>query len=145
MVAALDQGRIDAMTMQSPGATIALASGKVRMLGKPYDAVAKRFSIAPWFSATSWAAQNPDIVRRFGQAVGEASRYANAHPQEMLPLLAAFSDVDPAVLAAAARAPFIERLDPADLQPIIDLEAKYKVIDKAFDAKDVIAPAALGH
>src|ERR1019366_9235665 len=45
MVAAIDQGRIDAMTMQSPGATIALASGKVRILGRPYDSVAKRFLI----------------------------------------------------------------------------------------------------
>jgi NitT/TauT family transport system substrate-binding protein len=145
MVAAIDQGRIDAMTMQSPSSTIALASGKLRLLGRPYDAVAKRFTIATWFSATSWVASNADIIGRFNQAMAEASRYANAHPQEMIPILAAFSDVEPSVLEHAARTPFVDRPDVADIQPIIDLEYKYKVIDKTFSAKDIIAPIALNH
>lgn len=144
MVAALEQGRIDAFTMQSPNATIAMESGAVRLLGNPYDAVAKRFSIAAWFTSTDWAAKNPEVVRRFVQAMGEASRYTNAHPQEIMPLLAAFSGVEPRVLEHAARAPFVDRIDPQDLQPVIDLEVQYKVIDKGFDAKDLIAPGSQG-
>jgi NitT/TauT family transport system substrate-binding protein len=145
MVAAIEQGRIDAMTMQSPSATIALASGNLRLLGRPYDAVAKRFTIATWFSATSWVASNAETINRFNQAMAEASHYANVHPQEMIPILAEFSDVEPSVLEHAARTPFVDRPDLADIQPIIDLEYKYKVIDKTFDAKDLIAPIALGH
>lgn len=145
MVAAIQQGRIDAMTMQSPSATIALASGDLRLLGRPYDAVAKRFTIATWFSATSWAASNTDTLNRFNRAMAEASHYANAHPQEMLPIMADFSGVDAGVLEHAARTPFVDAPDVADIQPIIDLEYKYKIIDKTFSAKDVIAPAALGH
>jgi len=144
MVAALQAGRIDAMTMQSPNAGIALASGQVRLFGKPYDAVALKFNIAPWWGMASYAAKNPDVVSAFARAMAEASRYANAHPQEMLPLLAAYTGVEPAVLQAAARAPFGDHLDPADFQPVIDLEVKYKLIGKGFDAKEILAPAAMG-
>jgi NitT/TauT family transport system substrate-binding protein len=143
MVAALDQGRIDAMTMYSPNCTMAMATGKVRLLGRPYDAVARRFSIAAWFAQNDWASRNTDIVRRFGQAMAEASTYANSHPREVMPLLAGFSGIDLAVLEHAARAPFVARAAVTDLQPIVDIEVKYKVIEKRFDAADLIGPNAL--
>jgi NitT/TauT family transport system substrate-binding protein len=143
MVAALDAGRIDAFTVQSPTTAIAMSSGKVRLLGRPYDAVARHFSIASWYGMSKWASENPQTLRAFEQAVGEASRYANTHWDEMLPIMASFSGVETSVLAAAARAPFTDHADPADFQPLIDLEVKYKVIDHGFDAKDFIAPSAL--
>jgi NitT/TauT family transport system substrate-binding protein len=143
MVAALDAGRIDAITLQSPSTAIALATGKVRLFGRPYDVVGRHFSIAAWYGTSKWATENPQTLRAYEQAVGEASRYANAHWDEMLPLMASFSGVETAVLATAARAPFTDHADPADFQPIIDLEVKYKVIDHGFDAKDFIAPSEL--
>lgn len=143
MAAAVDQGRIDAMSMNSPGSTIALATGKVRLLADPLEAVAKRFSIAPWFAATSWVKSNPDVVQRFGQAMKEASAYANSHPKEMLPLLAEYSGVEPGVLENAARAPFVVAMSPADFQPLIDVMLGYKIIDKPLDARDLIASAGV--
>lgn len=143
MVAALDAGRIDAMTLQSPGTAIAESTGKVRRFGRTYDAVAKQFSIAAWYGTSKWAADNAPALHAYQQAIGEASRYANAHWDAMLPLMASFSGVEQSVLATAARAPFTDSADPANFQPIIDLEVKYKVIDKPFDAKEFIAPSAL--
>ena len=37
------------------------------------------------------------------------------------------------------RATFAERLDPELFQPVINAAAKYKFIDKAFPASDIIA------
>jgi NitT/TauT family transport system substrate-binding protein len=142
MAAAVEQGRIDGMSMGSPGSTIALASGKVRILADPFEAVARRFSIAPWFSTSAWVKANPDIVRRFGQAMAESSAYANTHPKDVLPLLAAYSGVEPEVIESAARAPFVVTMNPADFQPLIDVMLKYKVIDKTIDASELIAPNA---
>lgn len=139
MAAAVDQGRIDAMSMNSPGATIALASGKVRLLADPLEAVAKRFSIAPWFAASGWVKANPDVVQRFVQSMKEASTYANGHPKDVLPLLAEYSGVEPGVLENAARAPFVVAMSPADFQPLIDVMLTYKIIDKPLDAHDLIA------
>jgi NitT/TauT family transport system substrate-binding protein len=143
MVAAVDQGRIDGMSMQSPGSTIALASGKVRMLADPFESVAKRFSIAAWFGATGWVKANPDTVLRFARAMAEAATYANTHPKDVLPLLADFSGVEPDVLENAARAPFIVPLRASDFQPLVDIMLDYKIIDKRVDANELIAPTAL--
>jgi NitT/TauT family transport system substrate-binding protein len=143
MVAAIDTGRIDAMTIQSPGTAIALSSGKVRQFGRPYDAVGRQFSIAAWYAMSKWSTDNPPIARAFEQAVGEASRYANTHGEQIMPVMAQFAGVETSVLEAAARAPFTDRADPADFQAIIDLEVKYKVIDHGFEAKDFISPNAM--
>jgi NitT/TauT family transport system substrate-binding protein len=143
MVAALTAGRIDAFTVQSPVTAIALSSGKVREFGRPYEAVARHFSIASWYGTSKWATENPQALQAYEQAIADASRYANSHWDAMLPLMAQFSGVEASVLAKAARAPFTDHADPADYQPIIDLEVKYKVIDKGFAAKDFIAPSAL--
>jgi len=143
MVAAVEQGRIDGMSMQSPGSTIALASGKVRMLADPFESVGTRFSIAAWFGATAWVRANPETVGRFARAMADASTYANAHPKEVLPLLAAFSGVEPDVLENAARAPFRAPLRVADFQPLVDIMLDYKIIDRRIDASDLIAPGVL--
>ncbi len=143
MVAGVEQGRIDGMSMQSPGSTIALASGKVRMLADPFESLAKRFSIAGWFAATNWVRANPDIVTRFARAMAEASAYSNAHPKDVLPLLAEFSGVETSVLENAARAPFIVALRASDFQPLVDVMVDDKIIDKRLDANDLIAPTAL--
>ncbi len=143
MVAAIDAGRIDAFTIQSPGTAIALSSGKLRTFGRPYDAVGRQFSIAAWYALSKWSTDNPQTARAFAQAVGESSRYANSHGPQIMPVMAQFAGVDTSVLEAAARAPFTDRADPPDFQAIIDLEVKYKVIDHGFDAKDFISPIAM--
>jgi hypothetical protein len=38
-----------------------------------------------------------------------------------------------------SRVMFASNLDPAQIQPLIDVAAKYKTIDKAFDAHEFIA------
>jgi len=37
------------------------------------------------------------------------------------------------------RATIGERLDPREIQPVIDIAAKYNVIGRVFDAKELIA------
>jgi ABC-type nitrate/sulfonate/bicarbonate transport system substrate-binding protein len=115
----------------------------VRQFGRPYDAVGRQFSIASWYAMSKWSTEGPQAARAFEQAVGEASRYANTHGPQIIPVMAQFAGVDVATLEAAARAPFTDRADPADFQAIIDLEVKYKVIDHGFEAKDFISPNAM--
>ena len=60
-----------------------------------------------------------------------------------MPLVASYTGVEPAVVAKSARAIDPEYIDPKDLQPVIDVEYRYKVIDRSFSAEDVISPIAL--
>jgi hypothetical protein len=73
----------------------------------------------------------------------DAALYCNAHPADTAPLVAEFDKVDVAVVQRMVRVPFAPYLDPRMIQPLIDVAFKYKVIDRNFDAADLISPLAL--
>lgn len=137
-VPALLEGRIDAAQLGTPALAIALNSGKVRVLASIFDAIAPRFANVAWFATTAYVAANPDTVRRFADVIRAASAYANTHHAETLPLIAQYTKVEPAILAGMTRITFAERLDPRDIQPLIDACARYGVIDHRFDANELI-------
>jgi NitT/TauT family transport system substrate-binding protein len=137
-VPALVEGRVDAAQLGTPILAIALASGKVRKLASIFDAIVPRFANVAWFATTSYIDANGDTVRRFAEVIRAASAYANGHHAETLPLIAQYTKIDAATLAGMARVAFAERLDPRDIQPLVDACARYGVIERRFDASDLI-------
>jgi ABC-type nitrate/sulfonate/bicarbonate transport system substrate-binding protein len=142
-LAAMEQNRIVAATVYEPFLSADLASGKVRALGTPYDAVARRFSTAVLFGGTKWVGEHHDAVERFLRATQDASTYVAAHENESAALIAEFTGVDPASIANIRHSTRGVLLGPADLQPVIDVAARYKVIPKTFAAQDMICACAL--
>ncbi len=143
LLPAIIDGRIDAATIVSPNLTVALDSGRVRVLGKPFDGIARRFEIADWFALADYVTKNRDAVLRFAEAMREATLFCNAHHAETVELMATYAKIDPDIVSRSTRAIGAEYLDVRNIQPVIDAAVKYKVIDKAFDAKELISPAAL--
>jgi NitT/TauT family transport system substrate-binding protein len=139
MLPALDEGRIDAAMVLQPTLQQALDSGKVRAIAAPHDAIAKRFTISAWFATTSYVAASPDVVRRFARVLRQAAIYANRHRSETAPLLAAFTGVDEQTVLRSTREIFAETFEPRDLQPVIDAAAKYGILERRFDAQELIA------
>jgi ABC-type nitrate/sulfonate/bicarbonate transport system substrate-binding protein len=86
---------------------------------------------------------NRDVMVRFVKAMREASAYTNTHLAETVPLVAGYSGIDPDVIAKGARFTDADFLEPRLLQPLIDMCAKYGLIDKAFPAQDVISVVAV--
>ena len=78
-------------------------------------------------------------VRAFAQVMQAASAYCNTHQAQTVQLLAAFTKMDPATIAKMSRTTFAASLDAALIQPLIDTAAKYKTIDRPFDARDFFA------
>lgn len=141
--AALDQGRIDAAVLISPTLDRALATGRVRSLGSPFDSIAKRFSTAEWFAMRDYVERNREVVDRFARVMLAATVYSNAHHAETAPLIIAFTGLDPALAGQLHRGTLAEYLDPRDVQPPIDAAARYKVIDHGFPAQELISPYAI--
>lgn len=137
--AALLQGRIDAANLVIPTLAEALASGNFRVLSHPFESIGKRFLIAVWFCTRDWAQKNPAALAQFSKAFTEAATYTNAHHSETVSMLSAYSHISPDVIKAMTRATTAVKLDPRDLQPLIDAAARYKLIDKAFPAEELIA------
>jgi NitT/TauT family transport system substrate-binding protein len=137
-VAAMDAGRIVGSTVYEPVLSAALATGRVKIVGYPYDAIGKRFSSALLFAPRAWADEHKDLVQRFLRVVGEACTYVSAHETEMGPISAAFGGVDAAQVAKMKHTGRTVAIGPADLQPVIDTAVKYKVIPKAIPATEIL-------
>jgi NitT/TauT family transport system substrate-binding protein len=143
LLPALDEGRIDAATFVTPFLDQALASGKARVLSKDYDAISKRFQTAGYVATADFAAKNADALRRFARAMHDAAVYTNAHLAETVDIVAAYSGIPAAAIAKSVRATDPENVDPRNIQPLIDVSAKYGIIDRGFPADEIISAAAV--
>jgi NitT/TauT family transport system substrate-binding protein len=139
VVEALRAHRIEAANCVNPLLTQLVRAGTVRILGKSFDAIAKQFLIAAWFCTTDYVAHNRETVRKFVSVVRRATVYANGHHSETVPLLAAFSGIQPAAIMAMDRNTNATSLDPKLVQPTIDAAAKYQIIERPFPASEIIA------
>ncbi len=140
---ALLDGRIDALSIGQPWVTLALDSGKVRTIGKSFSAIAPRFLMSAYFSTAAFAASNPDALDRFERVVSDASAYVNAHHDVIIPLLASFTKLDPALIARTMKGSDAQYLDAKDIQPMIDASAKFGMIAKSFKAEDMMSSVLL--
>jgi NitT/TauT family transport system substrate-binding protein len=141
-VAALDAGRVDGAVFYEPFFSAAMAAGKNRVVGYPYDAISRRFAYAVTFGDAKWVREHGDAIERFLRATGEASAYVMAHETESMHLIAEFAGLDPAAIANMRHSRRGVVLTPGDLQPLIDVAAKYKFIPRAFPAQEIICPCA---
>ena len=133
--AALAQGRADAASVSEP--FIAAFNGVGRIFCYAYDAIAPTFMISGYFTTREWAQANPDIVRKFQEAMRESALWANAHQERSLEILSKAAKFEPSQLRKMARAVYTDKLDPAMIQPMIDVAAKYLNIPR-FPAEELI-------
>ena len=132
---ALAQGRIDVGHFAEP--FLGDAKKIARVLADSYDAVAPDFMISVYVASPGFVSANADVVRRFADAVRETATWANTHHAESAPMLAAAAKMDVAVVAAMTRASYAARLGAADLQPNIDVTARYGGLT-AFPASELL-------
>jgi NitT/TauT family transport system substrate-binding protein len=142
-VASLTAHRIDAMALSEPLLTMALATGKVRVLAKPQGAIAQRFQAQAFVSTSNFVEQHPEAMAHFALAMHESALYNNSHLAETIPLVSSFSAVPADVIAHTVRSIDGEYVTPQTIQPLIDFAAKYGMIPHSFPAEDIISPAAL--
>ena len=133
---AMKAGRIDAAFIVEPYATALRESTK--LIGRPYEAIGKRFLGAGYFASKPWAAANAETIAKFAAAIREASVWGNANQAKSAVIIEKYAKVDPDTLAHMVRSIYAETTVPGELQPTIDFAAKYKFLDAAFPAGDLI-------
>jgi NitT/TauT family transport system substrate-binding protein len=139
MEAALEQGRVQAVIQVKPFITDAVDSGKARILGLNYSAVANRFLESAWFANSDFVAKNKDLVAKFQRIVAQASAYTNAHQSETVDLLASWAGIDQQRALRVPRIVTGTTLQAREIQPVIDVSAKYNRIPKVFAAREIMA------
>jgi NitT/TauT family transport system substrate-binding protein len=138
----LEEHRADAVVLNEPAVSQAIATGKIRILAPPYDAVGAGMT-AGFAAMGPYVSANRDAMERFAKAMHEASVYTNGHLAETVNLVAAYSGAPAEVVAKSVRFVDAEYLEPRYLQPMIDLCSRYQLIDKDFPAAEVISPIAV--
>ena len=137
MLPALHRGTVDAIQLGEPELNLALQGGD-RSLSSGYDAVADEMQLGAWYCTSAFAAAHPDVIRQFASVMAQTALWANAHQGESGQILAKWTKmvVDPAI----SRVMYGQRLEPALIQPLIDVSVRYKTLDATIPARDMIAP-----
>jgi NitT/TauT family transport system substrate-binding protein len=92
-----------------------------------------------FFTTRDFASKHPEAVARFAKVVQDAAKYTNTHAAETLPLFVQLSGMDPRLAAQIHHSFTPVSFNAAQIQPVIELAAKYKAIPASFDARELLA------
>jgi ABC-type nitrate/sulfonate/bicarbonate transport system substrate-binding protein len=128
-----------------PALTQVLGTGKFRVLGRQFDAVAngQRFEQTAFAGMGTWVERSRDAASRFARAMHESILYTNAHFAETVDMMAEYTKVTPEVVARSVRYVDPEYVEARMLQPMLDVCIKYGVVDRGFPVEEVISPVAV--
>jgi NitT/TauT family transport system substrate-binding protein len=135
MAGALQQHRIEAALMVEP--LITAGSADVQTFGDAMGAIAPHFITTGWFAGDAWLQANPDVAARFVRAMLRVAVWANAHHAESAQILVRSAKLDPAIAAKMTRSTYGTSLDPALMQPVLDMFVHFGVLAKPMSAADL--------
>jgi len=111
---------VTAAVITEPYLTLAKKKN-MRVLGYPFDAIAKEFPVNAWATTPQWAKDHPDLVDSFGAVMRRTATWANGNRAKSGEILAKYTNV----ASPAATVRYAEQLTATMIQPQIDVLAKY--------------------
>jgi len=132
MPAALQAGRVDAIWVVEPFLTAATAAGG-RVVANNYVDAAPDLTVATYFTSVALTKSNPDLVKRFADAMTESLRYADAHPDEVRQVLGTYTQISADVSGKIALPKWPTDINRQSVQTLADLAVGDGLIDKAPD------------
>jgi ABC-type taurine transport system substrate-binding protein len=106
-----------------------------------YGALAARFLLGVCFTTIPYVEKNRGVVERFSRVIADAAAVSRMHPETTVDDVAQVTKIDRSVIANMQRVWVGTTVSAADIQPVIEVGAKYKLIDRSFPARDLISPA----
>jgi NitT/TauT family transport system substrate-binding protein len=135
---ALQEHRVAATVMHEPVLAEALAGGADHTLAPAYTSISPHFVFASYFTSESYAQQHPDIVRKFMDTIYRAAAYTNTHHQATAQMMADATKAPLDIVEHMARVDGAVSLEPREIQPMIDVAAKYHLTASAFPASEML-------
>ncbi|MET9850663.1 ABC transporter substrate-binding protein [Streptomyces ossamyceticus] len=120
MPAALDAGQVDAAWMGEPALTIAKGQG-ARVVASPFAETDPKLTIATYFTSVKLLKENPDLVKKFTEAMTESLTYSSEHPDEARRTLTTYTKIDGAVLKDLTLPTWPAEYDMASLEKLASL------------------------
>jgi NitT/TauT family transport system substrate-binding protein len=120
MPAALQGGKVDAAFMVEPFQSVARAQG-ARSVASSYVDAAPNLTVAVYFTTDALLGRDPDLVRRFSEAMRESLAYADAHPDEARRVIGTYTKITPEVIAQVTLPKWPPEVNRASVQTLADL------------------------
>jgi NitT/TauT family transport system substrate-binding protein len=139
---AVDRGTIDAFAQGEPALSDALRRNNVRVLVDPMPAIAPRFLYAAWYAMPAWAKANPDVVKRFQNAIAAAGKWGNANHAASAVIVAKYTKLPVADITTMMRADFSDGIHNEEIQPLLDSAAKYGFLPRPMTTSEIVIKPA---
>jgi NitT/TauT family transport system substrate-binding protein len=135
-IAAIQAKRLDSVLIGEPYLEQARVSGLHVSLIE-HNLPVDTWLVNGWACRRDWVDANQDKAKRFAGAILEANRWANAHREATVPIIAAYTGIPEATVAKTMWHPWVESGGASIAQPVIDVSAHYTVLSHAFPAADI--------
>jgi NitT/TauT family transport system substrate-binding protein len=135
--AALTSGRVDAAFLGEPYLTQSL--DVLKPIASPNTSVANHFLVVGWTTSRTWLTANPELARRFQQAMSRASAWAMKNRTEATEILAARAKTPMSVALKSHHVSWEPNPSPVLIQPIVDLMVKYGFVASGFPATELFS------
>ncbi|MDW5330278.1 ABC transporter substrate-binding protein [Plantactinospora sp. KLBMP9567] len=132
MPAALDGGQVDAAWVVEPSLSAVKAKGG-RVVASNFVDVAPDLTVALYFTSTKLTQENPDLVKRFVEAMQESLAYADSNPDEVRRIIGTYTQIDAATVAALTLPKWPADYNRASLEALARLGQQDGLFDTAPD------------
>jgi NitT/TauT family transport system substrate-binding protein len=136
MSAALDTGKVDAMFVVEPFLAAAKAKGW-KQIGA-YADVDPKLCVAMYFTSQALVASNPDLVKRFGDAMKESLAYADSHPDEVRAVLSTYTQITADTAKNLTLPKWPADIDTASVNKLADLAVTYGLMPSKPDVAKLL-------
>lgn len=139
MQQALVQKRIDAAWIVEPFASIVRTGGGATPILSTYPLIAAHFPVGSYFTSSSYAQQNAEVVGRFRTAMNRSLEYAQAHPDDVRRILPTFIKLSPEVAAEVVLPEWSTDVGVPLLHRTVELAARYGYLTTEPDVDALVA------
>jgi NitT/TauT family transport system substrate-binding protein len=120
---ALQDGRVDGAFVPEP--FVSAVRKVARPVADPMASIAPTLFASAHFTTVPYAKAHPEEIRKLQTVLAQTADWANKNRAQSALILEKVAHVSPAIVDASTRSLYGDRLDAADLQPLIDVTAKY--------------------
>ena len=139
MPAALVAGRIDAAVLDNTAdPTLGKPGDPLHVLSAVFFTVAPRLEGAVWYSTTSWVTSHRQQAKAFVAVMKQTALWANDHHDDSAAILASHIARTVDQIKGSKRVIYGTDIEPALLQPELDLAYKYGLLAQPVQAREVI-------
>jgi NitT/TauT family transport system substrate-binding protein len=137
MEAGLQSGQVDAIFVVEPFVSAALAAGD-RVLSSVYAEAAPNLTVATYFTSKQLVSSNPDLVKRFVDAMKESLAYADAHGDEVRSALTIYTQIKADQAAKLILPKWPADVNEESVKTLVDLATGDGVLTKPVNLSDLL-------